>query len=107
MPTRWIPTASLVRRLLADQFPQWAGLPIERFESSGTDNAIYRLGKEYGRASAPHPRRHRHHRQGAALVAEAGTAAAGRDLPATRERLARAWLSLALVGVTAGWTERA
>ncbi|HWH67278.1 MAG TPA: aminoglycoside phosphotransferase family protein [Gaiellales bacterium] len=37
---------SLVRRLLADQFPQWAGLPIERFESSGTDNAIYRLGKD-------------------------------------------------------------
>ena len=35
---------SLVSRLLADQFPQWAGLPIERFESSGTDNAIYRLG---------------------------------------------------------------
>jgi aminoglycoside phosphotransferase (APT) family kinase protein len=35
---------SLVSRLLADQFPQWAHLPIERFESSGTDNAIYRLG---------------------------------------------------------------
>jgi aminoglycoside phosphotransferase (APT) family kinase protein len=36
---------SLVRRLLADQFPQWANLPIERVESSGTDNAIYRLGE--------------------------------------------------------------
>ena len=37
---------SLVSRLLADQFPQWADLPIERVESSGTDNAIYRLGKD-------------------------------------------------------------
>jgi len=36
---------SLVRRLLADQFPQWADLPIEPVESSGTDNAIYRLGE--------------------------------------------------------------
>jgi aminoglycoside phosphotransferase (APT) family kinase protein len=37
---------SLVSRLLADQFPRWADLPIERFESSGTDNAIYRLGED-------------------------------------------------------------
>ena len=36
--------ASLVRRLLTKQFPQWADLPIERVESAGTDNAIYRLG---------------------------------------------------------------
>lgn len=36
--------ASLVRRLLAAQFPQWSDLPIERVESSGTDNALYRLG---------------------------------------------------------------
>jgi hypothetical protein len=37
---------SLVSRLLADQFPQWADLPIEPVESSGTDNAIYRLGDD-------------------------------------------------------------
>jgi aminoglycoside phosphotransferase (APT) family kinase protein len=37
---------ALVRRLLQAQFPQWAGLRIERFEHSGTDNAIYRLGDE-------------------------------------------------------------
>jgi aminoglycoside phosphotransferase (APT) family kinase protein len=36
--------ASLVRRLLAAQFPQWAERPIEPVPSSGTDNAIYRLG---------------------------------------------------------------
>ena len=35
---------ALVRRLVASQFPQWTSLPIERFESAGTDNALYRLG---------------------------------------------------------------
>ena len=38
--------ASLVRRLLASQFPHWAELPIERIEPTGTDNAIYRLGDD-------------------------------------------------------------
>jgi aminoglycoside phosphotransferase (APT) family kinase protein len=36
----------LVRRLLAAQFPQWAALPIELVPSSGTDNALYRLGSD-------------------------------------------------------------
>jgi aminoglycoside phosphotransferase (APT) family kinase protein len=35
---------SLVRRLLAAQFPQWADLPIQAVRSAGSDNAIYRLG---------------------------------------------------------------
>jgi aminoglycoside phosphotransferase (APT) family kinase protein len=35
---------ALVRRLLADQFPQWAGLAIDPVESYGTDHDIYRLG---------------------------------------------------------------
>ena len=38
--------ASLVRRLLAAQFPEWADLAIERVPSAGTDNAIYRLGDD-------------------------------------------------------------
>lgn len=38
--------ASLVRRLLAAQFPQWADLPVVRIDSAGTDNAIYRLGDD-------------------------------------------------------------
>jgi aminoglycoside phosphotransferase (APT) family kinase protein len=38
--------AALVRRLLAAQFPQWAALPLERVPSSGTDNALYRLGDD-------------------------------------------------------------
>ena len=38
--------AALVRALLASQHPQWADLPIERVQSAGTDNAIYRLGDD-------------------------------------------------------------
>lgn len=38
--------AGLVRRLLAAQFPQWAGLPVRAVPSSGTDNALYRLGED-------------------------------------------------------------
>jgi aminoglycoside phosphotransferase (APT) family kinase protein len=36
----------LVRRLVAGQFPAWAGLPVEPVSSSGTDNAMFRLGDE-------------------------------------------------------------
>lgn len=36
---------ALVRRLLADQFPQWADLAITPVKSAGTDHAIYRLGE--------------------------------------------------------------
>src|SRR5712691_3699185 len=38
--------ATLVARLVAAQFPQWAGLPIEPIRSAGTDNALYRLGED-------------------------------------------------------------
>ncbi len=37
---------SLVGRLIAAQFPQWADLPIRPVPSGGTDNAIYRLGDD-------------------------------------------------------------
>jgi aminoglycoside phosphotransferase (APT) family kinase protein len=37
---------SLVSRLITAQFPQWANLPISAVPSSGTDNALYRLGDE-------------------------------------------------------------
>lgn len=42
----FVTDVALVRRLLAAQFPAWASLRVERVESSGTDNAIYRLGDE-------------------------------------------------------------
>ncbi|MPZ97919.1 MAG: phosphotransferase [Dehalococcoidia bacterium] len=42
-----VPTdASLVGRLIAAQFPQWAGLPIRQFDSAGTTNSLYRLGDD-------------------------------------------------------------
>jgi aminoglycoside phosphotransferase (APT) family kinase protein len=37
---------SLVSRLLAAQFPQWADLAIAPVHSAGTDNALYRLGSD-------------------------------------------------------------
>lgn len=40
----WEIDAGLVRRLLAAQFPQWAGLTLAAVESAGTDNVLYRLG---------------------------------------------------------------
>ena len=37
---------TLVLRLLRTQFPAWANLPLERVPSSGTDNAMFRLGDD-------------------------------------------------------------
>lgn len=37
---------TLVGRLVAAQFPQWADLAIEPVPSAGTDNALYRLGDD-------------------------------------------------------------
>jgi aminoglycoside phosphotransferase (APT) family kinase protein len=39
-------SVSLVVRLLSTQFPEWEDLPIEPVHSSGTDNALYRLGDD-------------------------------------------------------------
>lgn len=39
-------SATLVRTLIAAQFPQWADLPVEAVEASGTANAVYRLGDD-------------------------------------------------------------
>ncbi|MEU8661067.1 aminoglycoside phosphotransferase family protein [Actinoplanes philippinensis] len=36
----------LVRRLLADQFPQWAHRPVRYVTGSGTDNATFRVGDD-------------------------------------------------------------
>ena len=40
--------SSLVRHLLADQFPQWASLPVRPVEIDGHDNRTFRLGEEMG-----------------------------------------------------------
>ncbi len=36
----------LVHKLIANQFPQWANLPLKSVPSAGTDNALYRLGED-------------------------------------------------------------
>ncbi|HEY3558953.1 MAG TPA: aminoglycoside phosphotransferase family protein [Kribbella sp.] len=38
--------AALVRRLIAQQFPQWADLPVTPVKVDGWDNRTYRLGSE-------------------------------------------------------------
>jgi aminoglycoside phosphotransferase (APT) family kinase protein len=40
--------AVLVRKLLSTQFPPWADLTLEKGSSTGTDNAIFRLGPDMG-----------------------------------------------------------
>ncbi len=37
---------ALVQRLVEKQFPQWKNLPLRHFSSSGTDNALFRLGSD-------------------------------------------------------------
>ncbi|AIF82080.1 hypothetical protein I862_07630 [endosymbiont of Acanthamoeba sp. UWC8] len=36
----------LVHRLIAAQFPQWAGLPIKPIKPEGWDNKTFRLGDQ-------------------------------------------------------------
>lgn len=38
-------STALVNRLVAAQFPQWAGLPVEPVEPGGWDNRTFRLGE--------------------------------------------------------------
>jgi len=39
-------TPELVARLVASQFPDWAGLPVQRVELDGWDNTTFRLGDD-------------------------------------------------------------
>jgi aminoglycoside phosphotransferase (APT) family kinase protein len=39
-------TPELVARLVAAQFPQWAGLPVRAVDLDGWDNATFRLGED-------------------------------------------------------------
>lgn len=46
---------SLVRRLLAEQLPAYAALPLRRVRSGGTDNVVFRLGDELAVRMPMHP----------------------------------------------------
>ena len=39
-------SVEVIKRLLDEQFPHWAELPIKPVSSAGTDNALYRLGDD-------------------------------------------------------------
>lgn len=39
-------TADVATRLIAAQFPQWAGLPVTPVTLNGQDNTTFRLGEE-------------------------------------------------------------
>ena len=41
---RLVIDATLVRRMLADQFPRWAGLPVRPVVTAGWDNMNFHLG---------------------------------------------------------------
>jgi aminoglycoside phosphotransferase (APT) family kinase protein len=45
-PQRMSVDAELVRQLVADQFPQWAGLPVRAVADGGWDNWTFHLGSE-------------------------------------------------------------
>ncbi|WP_030898672.1 aminoglycoside phosphotransferase family protein [Streptomyces sp. NRRL F-5126] len=47
--------AGLVTRLVADQFPQWAGLPVRLVDPAGSDHVIHRLGDELAVRLPRHP----------------------------------------------------
>jgi aminoglycoside phosphotransferase (APT) family kinase protein len=49
--------ASLARRLVAAQFPQWADLEVEPVDENGTENATFRLGDELSVRLPRGPRR--------------------------------------------------
>ncbi|MEV7193384.1 aminoglycoside phosphotransferase family protein [Streptomyces sp. NPDC093510] len=48
--------ADLVRRLLAEQFPQWAELPVASVPLPGMDNATFRLGDDMSVRLPRYPR---------------------------------------------------
>ena len=70
---------ALVRRLLAEQFPEWADLRLSRVEPAGTVNAIFRLGDERSVRLPRRKGRRGSRQQKARLATEAGGAAAARD----------------------------
>jgi aminoglycoside phosphotransferase (APT) family kinase protein len=45
-PTRFPADVGLVRRLVAEQFPRWADLPVRHVPQEGWDNRTFRLGDD-------------------------------------------------------------
>ncbi len=47
-PNQLTVDVGMVRGLVADQFPEWAGLPITEFFAHGTVNSLFRIGDRFG-----------------------------------------------------------
>ena len=89
--------ASLVRRLLAAQFPQWADLPIERGRVRRHGQRDLSSGRRHVRAPAAHRLGDRPGREGGALAAEARAASAARHPCSARDGRTRRGLPMAVV----------
>ena len=91
-------TPELVSRLVATQFPQWAGLPVRPVDADGWDNATFRLG-EHMSVRLPSAEAMSSGREGAALAAGPGSAAAAADSRAAGRGGAGLRFPVAVVGV--------
>ena len=95
-----------MRRLVADEFPEWAGLPLRRVEPAGTDNAIFRLGEEWAVRLA---RRKGPTRSGGKefdWLAEAGAAGPAGDSPFRSPRAVRPTSTRGSGTSSRGWRAR-
>lgn len=90
---------SLLRRLLATQFPQWADLSIEPVDSAGADNVKRDISprRRHGCAIALHRKGYAAGGQGTRVADEAGTAPAAGSAGPAGEGGARQGPSVALV----------
>ena len=82
-----VPIAT-VRRLIAEQFPQWRQLPVRPVASSGTVNALFRIGDHLSGRFPLQPIEVTAARQWLQEEAEAARELAGRTAYATPEPVA-------------------
>ena len=98
--------AALVGRLIAEQFPQWAELPVVKVPSAGTDHAMYRLADDMV-VRLPRMSGGAAGRQGAAVAAAVGAAPPAARAGAARPRRTRRGVPDAVVRLClAGRRER-
>jgi len=77
-----------VRALVARQFPQWRDLPVREVASTGTDNAIFRIGDRYAARFPLQPMTAEAARHSLRVEADAASELAGRTRFATPEPVA-------------------
>jgi len=88
---------TLVRRMVAAQFPQWADFPVRSAAVGGWDNKTFHLGAHMMRALAERRRLFGAGGEGTPLASEIGAFAASSDSNAFGDRRAGGRLSLEVV----------